>query len=291
MISFFSESIMCQLEQELSFNSQLSEIGVQNDVKVFEDPFEKTFPNIFVPNIIINEEIDESSRYLIGNSNKLISKGKSPSQNSTNQSDSIKIETKIDSIKIKKRGRPKGQNNSLIKANQNDHNKYSMDNILRKVQVHFFNFIISILNDILKELNFTERFLKISYDAKNDVCKDKVESLKTKEISDIVCLDISSKYNTKDKNTNRNIYDKIKDNEILNKLFKAKYMEFFDIYYKNKSKYINFTKFGLEKEVRRSDKTKVFFDLSKKNEHDKEYIRNLNYAISQYYFNNKFVKY
>ena len=68
-------------------------------------------------------------------------------------------------------------------------------------------------------------------------------------------------------------------------------MEFFDIYYKNKSKYINFTKFGLEKEVRRSDKTKVFFDLSKKNEHDKEYIRNLNYSISKYYFNNKFVKY
>ena len=287
MINFFLENI-CQVDQKLSFNYPLSE--TENDFEVYKDIFKRDFPNAFDSFIINNEEIDESSRYLIDDSNKLICKGKSISDISTNQSQ-FKIEKKEKSIKNKKRGRPKGQNNSFIKDNQNNHNRYSMDNILRKVQVHFFNFIIFILNDILKELNFTERFLKIGYEAKKDVCKDNVESLKAREISDIVCLDISCKYNTKDKNANRNIYDKIKDNEILNKLFKAKYMEFFDIYYKSKSKFINFTKFGLEKEVRRSDKTEVFLDLSKKNEHDKEYIQNLNYAISQYYFKNKFVQY
>ena len=254
------EPIFSPLYQQMDYNPILSENVIQDKDEIFKDAFKSAFRNEFNPLNI--GEIDESPYYIINNNSKeSISKIKSISKISTTQSKIFKvtIEKETKSIKTQKRRRSKNKND-----NQNIHNKYSEDNILRKVQIHFLNFIIFILNDILKELNYTERFLKIDYHIKKKVSKDYIKCLKTKKISDIVCLDITSKFTTKDKDTNRIIYDKIKDNEILNKLFDAEYLEFFDIYYKSKSEYINFTKFGLEKEVKRSNKTKIFIDLLKK---------------------------
>ena len=250
---------------ELSFNEDekndvLSDI-IFSPKEINEDRF-LGFDNL-------NEELHKTSFLINHNSKEPISK-------------SSIILSKI--YMIKKFGKKRERQ---VEPNQKSHNKYSPDNILKKVQVHFLNFIISILNDILMELNYTERFLKITYKLKNDICKEYVKSLKNKKISDIFCFDISAKYKNKDKSTNRIIYYKIKDNEILNKVLDARYIDFFDIYYKSKSKYINFTKIGLEKEVRRSLKTEIFYDLFKKYEHDKEYIKNLNNAISQNYLNSK----
>ena len=36
------------------------------------------------------------------------------------------------------------------------HNKYSTDNVLRKIQVHFISFIITFVNIVLKELGYQE---------------------------------------------------------------------------------------------------------------------------------------
>ena len=283
MSDYCSEYTISQLSKNLILISELSDNEDENLEEFYNSSFDFAFKNTFLQNRITNSvEINETSRYFTNNSNS------NSTSTSTNKSPRPQFITKNQIGK--KRGRQADQNNSIdYKDNENTHNKYSIDNLLRKVQVHYFNFIISFLNDILKELNFTERFLKTGYEYKNKITKDYVESLKSKKISDIVCIDISSKYSTKDKETNKKIYYQIKDNEKLKKLFEAEYMEFFDIYYKSKCKYINLKKYGFEKEIKISNKTKIFVDLLKNNENDKIYLKNLNDFTSKYYMNNKFI--
>ena len=164
-------------------------------------------------------------------------------------------------------------------SNNKTHDKYSMDNLLRKILISFFNFCISYSNDILKEFNYNEKFLKLTHDFKNQVKNDFVESLKDKTLYDIIYRKITSKYKTKDENTNIIIYDKIKENEVLKKIFDENFLVLFDIYYKGQ-KTINLQKYGLEKEIHLSKKTKTFKDLLKKNESDQKLIQNLKNCVN-----------
>lgn len=82
------------------------------------------------------------------------------------------------------------------------HDKNTIDNVLRKIQVNYISFIVSYINDILTNLNYKERFYKLDYSFKQNINKQFVESLKTKNIGEIICNKISNKYK-KDENTNR----------------------------------------------------------------------------------------
>ena len=92
----------------------------------------------------------------------------------------------------KKRGRKKERENK-----SQTHDKYWMDNILRKIQNHFLSFIIFFINDILKALNYEQRFLKLDQSFKVNIKKDFVESLKKKAIGEIIDNKISTKYKKK----------------------------------------------------------------------------------------------
>ena len=137
-----------------------------------------------------------------------------------------------------KRGRER-----TIKENENKnkkekiHDKNTSDNLIRKIQVHYLSFIVSFLNDILKNLNYKTKFLNLNYEFKMNIKKDFVESLKKKTIGEIISNEISIKYKGKEKNFNKNLYEKIKDNEVLNKIFEDNYIKLFkNIYYKSKKK-------------------------------------------------------
>ena len=193
-------------------------------------------------------------------------------------------EDKLDTKKFtsKKRGRHEKSCSNIVKASNassKTHDKNSMDNLLSKIHVDFFNFIISYANDILKEFNYDEKFLNLAHDYKNQVKKDFVDSLKEKTISDIICTKITCKYQTKDENTNKIIYEKIKENEVLKNIFDEKFLALFDVYYKGQ-KTINLKKYGLEKVIHLSNETKTFKDLLKKNESDEEYIKNLKNCVN-----------
>ena len=56
-------------------------------------------------------------------------------------------------LKNKKRGR-----HTNLKEKKKEHNKFSADNIQRKIQVHFLSFIISFMNDIIKSFGFRKNF-------------------------------------------------------------------------------------------------------------------------------------
>ena len=178
----------------------------------------------------------------------------------------------------KKRGRKKEKENK----NQT-HDKYWMDNILKKIQIHFLSFIILFLNDILKSLNYSQQFLKLDQSFKENIKKDFVESLKKKTIAEIIDNKISIKYKKKIKTIdNKKIYEELKDKENLKGLFKENYLELFkNVYYKNK-KIINLKKYGIEKEINLSKEVKFYEDLLKKNgafDENSEYAKNINECI------------
>lgn len=193
----------------------------------------------------------------------------------------------------KKRGRKMKQNNSTKEENnQNTHDKFSNDNLLRKIQIHYISFLISIINLILRDLNYEEQFLKLNYNIKKNINKKFFESLKNKKLSEIICNKISKKYKKYDSNINIKIYNKIKNNEILKNFFNENYLSFFkNIYYESK-RIINLKKYGLEKEIFLSEEIKMFKDLLQdnidENIDNKKYVEEINLCVEINYFSDKF---
>jgi hypothetical protein len=203
----------------------------------------------------------------------------SEGQNATTE---IKFETKI--IK-QKRGR---ERKSLRKEMSKAHDRNTIDNLLRKVQVHYLSFITTFLNNVLIALNKSKKFQKLDYKYKRNIKKSFVNSLKIKNIGEIISSEISGKYKKFDKNYNKALLEEYKKDEILSELFKKQYLELFrKIYYKNKKK-INMKELGinLDQEISLSN-AKTFEDLLKKkdnNINDEEYKSNLKKCIIQHFF-------
>ena len=203
----------------------------------------------------------------------------SKDQNTTTE---IKFETKI--IK-QKRGRVR---KSLRKEMSKSHDRNTIDNLLRKVQVHYLSFITTFLNNVLIALNKSKKFQKLDYKYKRNIKKTFVNSLKIKNIGDIIGSEISDKYKKFDKNYNKALFEEYKKDEILSELFKKQYLELFrKIYYKKKKK-INMKELGinLDQEINLSN-AKTFEDLLKEkdnNINDEEYKSNLKKCIIQHFF-------
>ena len=147
------------------------------------------------------------------------------------------------------------------------HDKFSDDNILRKVQVHYMSFIPNFVNNILSFFGYKEQFLKIDYVYKKNVKKEFVDSLKTACIGDILKKKISCKYINYDRNRNELIFTKVINKcPSLKNLFDKNYYQIFkDIYYQNERN-INLNQYGLNVNIKLNEKkVKLFDDLLKKN--------------------------
>ena len=179
----------------------------------------------------------------------------------------------------KKRGREIKGNKNKLKC----HDKNSSDNLLRKIQVHYISFIISFINEILENLGCNQKFFKLDYKFKFNIKKEFVESLKTKNIGEIICNEISSKYK-EDSNYNKKIYEQIKENEVLKKIFSENYLVIFrKFYYQNKDK-INLSEYGLDKKIKLSKKVEMFNDLYNKINSKNQYTKNIKDFVLQKYF-------
>ena len=194
-------------------------------------------------------------------------------------------------VENKKRGRKNKKEGKKI------HDKNTIDNLLRKVQVHYLSFIIKFLNTILLILNKKNiRFKKLDYKFKQNVRKDFVDILKKSNIGEIISSKISGKYKKeKNDNFNENLLKKYKEDRILNKIFSENYLILFrKIYYKSQKK-INLKEYGLDigEGTKLSDDVKMYKDLlkdKKGNELNEEYKSNLNKCIFQHFFSNSFFK-
>jgi hypothetical protein len=174
-------------------------------------------------------------------------------------------------------------------VNKNKSNKYhgsdDFDNIQRKIQVHFINFLIGLANDILRKIFGKKNklhFKDIKYNLKKIVNLKYVEYLKQCKFADILQMKISPKNKKFGEKTNKNTYLKACDNsEELKNIFDKNYLYIFQKYYfelKPNEKDINFE----GKIIPLSLKTKGFYNLLEKNKFSKKF----NDIIKDVYFTN-----
>ena len=172
------------------------------------------------------------------------------------------------SIKSHKRGRKTYKNGPII------HRSDSFDNLLRKIQVHFLNFLIDFCNDALKTEyeNSDYSFKQIKYyKVKQEIKYSYLKNLKHCSIKDILNFDISSKYLNLDRKHNKKLLEKIESSSIwLYNLFQMNYLQLFKYYY-NDGKPLNKIYF-MEREIFLTPKTKSFYCLLEKNRNLKKEI-------------------
>ena len=165
--------------------------------------------------------------------------------------------------KYTKRGRKKEEGKPIRKK----HSSMDDDNVLTKIQVHFFTYLINITNDIIKSgFGKNDDFQQIKYDDKKNIKLDNIKKLKNSKIKDILQMKISSKCRKYDENYNKNNYIKIletisNDTSLnwITDFFHMYYLDLFEKYYNNDNSF-----FG--KEINISKETKSFNDLLKKND-------------------------
>ena len=221
---------------------------------------------------------------------KNISKGSDATQNKIEDVDKISLNSSEQKLKEESNQRlsiiASVKNNFITKkrtrgrnrkSNSDNpiHGRGSFDNIQRKIQVHFINFITNFCNDAIKYYlqNSSFSFKKIKQKPKIEVNFNTVSKLKKCSIKDVLNSEISSKYKHSNKNDNIKLLQKLKGS-CLDKILEMNYLDLFKIYYNNNIesplKEINFG----EVKIPLSENTKSFYFLLKnrKNQNIKEKI-------------------
>ena len=172
------------------------------------------------------------------------------------------------------------------------HDNNSYDNLLRKIQNHFMNFIVRFLNEYLNKNNIEKNFCKLDYNFKKKVNKKFVNDLKTKNLRDIIINNISIKYTRHENEANKNCLEEIESNEIykieiieLKKILSINYMDFFrKVYYKSERN-VNLKEFGIFKTIILSKEVKMFNDLLEQNKSlGEEHVKNIHKCALKSYF-------
>ena len=144
-----------------------------------------------------------------------------------------KLKSIDDKFYIIKKGR-KGKNfNSGIISNRRVHNKFCNDNIRRRIKALFNNYIIKLLNNLLKKnfIGTKMKFVKINIRITKDVGIKYNRNLLDKKIRDII-TNVSKKYLNQDNNIKCIKYiESHKNNEeiinVLNKTYKDLYVNYY----------------------------------------------------------------
>ena len=163
-----------------------------------------------------------------------------------------------------KRGRKTKEVKDHESGNNFSHDKYSLDNIRLKINLHYFSFIRGYANCILKKFGFNEEFKKIDHKNKRSLNKSEFSLLKKALIGELLSKDISPKYKKEDKNGNIILYNKVKSNPIIENIFSETYITLFkNIYFKN-IKYINLNDYGIDMVLRLNEEVETFDDFINK---------------------------
>ena len=269
---FFIEKNAYKLSENENYtiDAQLENLPFENFIRIFSDNQKSSQ----------EEALDESAVYCI-NPNQI------ENTNKESQNSPLFIKRNIFSLstsgnsseKIIKKKRGRKAKKETLKI----HDKSSPDNLLRKIQVHYFTFIIDYLNEVLRQLGFNEKFIPIDYQYKKKITKIFFRKLKGVKLADILCENISPKFHLHDAKTNQTLYYKFKANGIFNYLFEQNFFTFFkDMYYKSVYN-INLQNYGPLTLLK--ENVKMFDDLLKKNSNglNKSYAEKLKLCAVEYY--------
>ena len=139
----------------------------------------------------------------------------------------------------KKRGRKNkdfdkdDKNKNKIQLERKIHNKFSNDNVKRRLKALFHNYIINLLNNLMKQkLKVNKiKFVKISSKITKEIGIEYNRKLLGKQIKDII-INVSDKYQNKDNNKECIEYiKKQKDNEEIIQILNMTYRDLYSNYY------------------------------------------------------------
>ena len=195
-------------------------------------------------------------------------------------------------FKIKKRGRKiQKAHADCKKKDEYYHDKFTPDNLLKRVHTHYMTFIIDYANEVIHKFGYKDIFIQANYKYKKFVNKSNFSFLKGQNIGYILSLEISPKFRNENNFKNKILYEKVIKIPIIKKLFDQNYISLFEnIYYKNK-KYINLEYDDKNDIIIFSEKVKTFDALLKKirnndkmdEETTEEYIEKLKVCIKENY--------
>ena len=137
------------------------------------------------------------------------------------------------------------------------HTKYSKDNILRRIKVHFFHFIIELSNDYIKKV-CRKKIVKFKKAECNQIVSDVTiefnHTMKNLPLSKILCQSGNVNVNDK-KNSNKNLINLlIKDYKDFESFFSLTYLELFELFLSDKEQKIELQKiFGLKRAITMED--------------------------------------
>ena len=164
-----------------------------------------------------------------------------------------------------KRGRK-----NKCKNKRRKHDKFSRDNIKRKIQVDYLKFLVKLINKIIDEIVYKGhntnniKFYPLDYEFAKKVDKKSFDLLKKTTIGDIFINHVSKKFNNY-KDLNKNVYNIIiEQNQKIKNILDKNYLEFFRSYYLNEEK-INLLKYDLDQNIFLSNDIGFYKDLIAKN--------------------------
>ena len=216
--SYYDDSInMVEREESSNFDSKYSDNT--SSALLREELINKKIEDAIQRNFVINIKVEEPERIV-------------------EREDSVNLI--VSESGSKRRGRK--VLDSTKSSKKKTHKADDWDNNIRKIQVHFLNFVLFYSNEIIYYHLKTKDlfFLKFSYPSKSNVNYDYVEKLKSYNIKELIeNLDISPKYKRikikKDENINKNKLNDLCKYDWFIKLIKTKFLELFKIYYNYKN--------------------------------------------------------
>jgi hypothetical protein len=281
-----------KLENEVHDSNKLSsnnQNSINSIISNIPDSYYSSIPIKEIQSIEINTQKENNSSKPIEeiqsleknsnsfNSSMLFEMGQFSENPSESFSSSIPLGI-IQTIKVNNPQKEKSTNNNndsssnkkkiTIRTKKKKHDKFSRDNIKRKIQVHYIKFLRALLNHIIKEiLKENIEFKPLDYKFVMKIDKKSFLSIKEKSLGAIFKEHPSPKFKEY-KQMNIEVYNKIinKSKKLKNILDKL-YLEFINIYYYNIKK-IDGRKYGFDKDIDLSNNINIKFykDLIETNE-------------------------
>ena len=278
-------------------NDYLSIANNSNSENSFGDAYNKFFPS---EQININREPSEEydSQIYFNTDNYKTTKEETKEKNKIDKNVKFNIsKSSNNSINLVGKKTKRGRKKKAEKKDNNGqfskkcHTKYCESNVLHKIKTDSINSIIDTANSILEYYKCNERFKYIDASYKKNVNKNEIELIKTQKLSDIILLPISPKYKNSEKDYNKQLYNKLKENpkyKVLKSFLDETYLHFFqDIYYQDERN-INLKKYGINDYLPLSKKVKLSIDkINSFDANEKDYLKLYNQCINKNYFDDK----
>ena len=263
------------IDEDINNDIELYSIMGQNDIEQNEKFLDDALPEKFINQIKEKDSLPDEELLETSSNNNLAK----DSPDSPIKFVSNKHTLPFVILAKKKRGK---QSENCKKP---QHICTDSDNLRKKIQVHFFTFIINLSNDAIKaELGSKTpyNFKQIDYKLKILISHENVSYLHTLAIKDILKMRISPKIVKYSLSSNIDTLNAVCHlSKLLENFFDIKYLDFFNDFYFNEEKETNKIIFQ-EKEIPFSKETKNFYHLLKKYENYKTLL--IDSAKSVYFY-------